>query len=294
MHIFSKTLLAAMGACAAATGALAQQLDPSKTDDSLTITRKIACTTVDGEPATYWWFGKAFSRRQGERDQHLFDVEGMNVRTCASTPDGGFKLVSRELLLYKDKETGEVLVTWDNPWTGETVDVLHVANDPVNGKYGVKSRDGSDYKWSGVISGDVWWQTATVPLFYPNVLGSEYQAEVGPWYHATEMFNFFGTTESLLDPNTTSAAGVEVGWARMSDWLPWMKMSGREGIIYMHTAGKKLGAWDELPDAFKKEIAKHYPKYRNPPPTDDERKNVTSWSYYDQVRKGKETPPKRK
>jgi len=277
-----------------AADAGAEQLDPGKTADALKITRKIACSTVDGEPATYWWFGKAYSRRQGERDIHLFDVEGMNVRACASTPDGGFKLVSRELLMYRDKETGDVLKTWDNPWTGETVDVLHVANDPVNGKYSPKARDGSDYKWSGVISGDVWWQTATVPLYYPNVLGSEYQAEVGPWYHATEMFNFFGPTDSLLDPESTGAEGVEVGWARMSDWLPWMKMSGREGIIYMHTAGKKLGSWDELPTWFKEEIDKNYPKYRNPPPTDDERKNVTSWSYYDAVAKGDEKPPKRK
>ena len=44
----------------------------------------------------------------------------------------GYKLVSREILLYKDPKTGEVLSKWENPWSGETVDVLHVANDPVN------------------------------------------------------------------------------------------------------------------------------------------------------------------
>lgn len=294
MEFSKNAAIAAAALIALTSGAAAQQLDPSKTQDALSITRKIACSTVDGEPATYWWFGKAYSRRQGERDIHLFDVEGMNVRACASTPDGGFKLVSRELLIYKDKETGDVLKTWDNPWTGDTVDVLQVANDPVNGKYSPKSRDGSDYTWSGNVSGDVWWQTATVPLFYPNVLGSAYQAEVGPWYHATEMFNFFGPTASLLDPATTKAEGVEVGWARMSDWLPWMKMSGREGIIYMHTAGKKLGSWDELPEWFKDEIDEHYPEYKNPPPTDDERKNVTSWSYYDAVAKGEVEAPDRK
>ena len=290
-----KTLFAALMACAAfGSAASAQQLDPMKTEDALKITRKIACSTVDGEAATYWWFGKAYSRRQGEKDRHLFNVEGMNIRSCVSSDDGGFRLISRELLMYKDPATDEILKTWDNPWTGETVDVLHVANDPVNGKYSTKTRSGADYTWGGTISGDVWWQTATVPLYYPNPLASEYQAEVGPMYHATEMFNFFGTTESLLDPQTTSAAGVEVGWARMSDWLPWMKMSGREGIIYMHTAGKKLGSWDELPDAFKKDIRKYYPAYETHPPLDDDRPNMTSWKYYDAVAKGEEEAPKRK
>jgi len=284
-------LCAALFAAVMATSSVqAADLDPLKTQDGLTISRKIMCSTVDGEPATYWWFGKAYSRKQGERDVHLFDVEGMNVRACVGTKDG-FNLVSRELLLYKDKNTGEVLKTWENPWTGEEVEVLHVANDPVNGKFRTKARDGSDYKWTGVVSGDVWWWTATVPLYYPNVLGGDYQKEVGPSYHATEMFNFFGDKASLLDPATTSAEGVEVGWARMSDWLPWMNMSGREGIIYMHTAGRKLGNWDELSDTLKAEIKKHYPDYKNPPPLDDERKNMTSWRYFDEVRKGNVDAP---
>lgn len=283
-----------LGGAAMMGAASAQPLDPMNTEDALTITRKIACSTVDGEATTYWWFGKAFSRRQGEKDVHLFDVEGMNVRACVSAPEGGFNLVTRELLFYKDKKTGKVLKTWDNPWTGETVDVLHVANDPVNGKYRPKTRSGEDYTWGGTIKGDVWWQTATVPLYYNNVLASEYQDEVGPYYHATEMFNFFGTTESLLDRSKTKADGVQVGWVRMSSWLPWMKMAGREGVIYMHTAGRKLESWDDLSDTIKDEIKKHYPEYTTHPSLDDDRKNVTSWSYYDQVRKGEVEAPKRK
>ena len=292
--LMKRPLIALIAAGAAAVGAAsAQPLDPMNTEDALTITRKIACSTVDGEPTTFWWHGKAFSRRQGERDTYLFDVEGMNVRACAAVPGGGFNLVSRELLFYKDKETGEVLKTWDNPWTGETVEVLHVANDPVNGKYRPKTRSGGDYTWGGTIKGDVWWQTVTVPLFYNNVLGSEYQDEVGPYYHATEMFNFLGETESLLDRDATTADQVKVGWVRMSDWLPWMKMSGREGVIYMHTAGRKLQSWDELSDTIKEEVRKHYPEYADPPPTDDDRANITSWKYYDQVRKGEVEAPKR-
>lgn len=285
---------AAMTAIAGASATHAAQLDPMKTEDALTISRKIACSTVDGEPAVYWWFGEAYSRRQGERDIHLFDVEGMNVRACVSAPEGGFNLVSRELLLYKDAKTGKVLKTWDNPWTGATVDVVHVANDPVNGKFRPKTRSGEPYVWDGVISGGVWWQTTTVPLYYPNPLASKFQDEIGLYYHATEMFNFFGPVDSLLDPETTSASGVEVGWVRMSDWLPWMKMSGREGVIYMHTAGRKLGSFDELSDLMKKEIKDHYPEYDAPPPLDDARANMTSWKYYLGVAEGEIETPKRK
>ena len=133
-------------------------LDPSDPDDSLTIGRKIGCSTVDGEAITYWWHGKDYSRRQGERDKMLFLVEGMNVRQCTSVNDPdkgeGYKLVSREILLYKDAATGEPLATWDNPWTGETVDVLHVANDPVNFTSYKIGRDGKPATFRGDILGD--------------------------------------------------------------------------------------------------------------------------------------------
>ncbi len=274
----------------------AGQLDINNPDDVMTINRKVQCSTVDGEAITYWWHGKAFSRRQGERDRLLFLVEGMNVRACSTVEDPergkGYKLVSREILLYKDPKTGEVLSTWDNPWTGETVDVLHVANDPVNFSSYITGRDGKPASFGYDVLGDRWWQTNTFPLYYPNPLAGDYQQEIGGTYHATEMFNFLGDTESLLDDELTTAQ-VQVGWVRMSDWLPWMMMNGREGVIYMHTAGRKLDSWDDMSDTMKAEIENHYPEYVAPPPLDDPRRNETSWIYYKKIRDGEREAPKR-
>ena len=276
--------------------AAAQPLNPDDPQDGLTIARKIACSTVDGAPATFWWEGRAYSRRQGERDRLLFNVEGMNVRACVSHthPERGqgYRMVSRELLIYRDPATGEALSTWENPWSGEVVDVLHVANDPVNSANYEIDRSGNPYRWSGKITEGRWRQSITVPLFYPNPLASAYQAEVGGIYHATEMFNFLGDARELLDPQTKTA-GSSIGWVRMSDWLPWMRMAGREGVIYMHTAGLRLSSWDALPDSMKDEIARHYPSYSEPPPLDDDRRNVTSWIYYKRVAEGEEPAPVR-
>ena len=294
-HLIIK-LCAAGLALALPHATAAEALNPEDPLDALQMSRKIMCSTVDGEPTTFWWEGRAYSRRQGERDRHLFDVEGMNTRACVTDvhPERGtgFRLVSRELLIYRDPTTGEALATWENPWTGETVEVLHVANDPVNFAMYEKDRDGGPMRWSGHIEEGLWRQTNTVPLFYPNPLGGAYQAEVGGIYHATEMFNFFGLAEELLDREAVSATS-HVGWARMSDWLPWMKMGGRDGVIYMHTSGLRLSSWDALPDSMKAEIAAHYPIYRKPPPLDDDRRNVTSWIYYQRVREGTEQAPGR-
>lgn len=299
------TKIAALGASVTALAACATvsqaqegaQLDPTDAADSLTIMRKVMCSTIDDQPEVYWWHGMALSRKQGERDKHIFDVEGMNIRACSTIEDEdrgiGLHLVSREILLYKDPETGEVLSTWDNPWTGETVDVLHVANDPVNFKTYVTNRDGTPLKWAGEIGEDgTWWQRSTIPLWYPNPLGGEFQKEVGGTYHATELFNFFGRTDDVLDPSVDSAK-VTVGWSRIADWLPWMNMNGREGMLYMHTAGYKLENFDQLSETMKAEIATNYPEYASAPPSGDPRPNMTSWKYYKGVVDGSITVPDR-
>jgi len=279
------------------TPALARQLDPNNPRDAVTIARKIDCSTEDGEQTTYWWHGKAYSRRQGERDRLLFLVDGMNIRACVSDNDPqrgqGYRLVSRELLIYRDPETGEALKTWTNPFTGEEVEVLHVANDPVNFSFYERLPDGSPLKWEGEISDGQWRRTRVTPLFYPNPLGGSYQQEVGAIYHAVEMSNFMGVAEELLDSQQTATEEVYVGWTRASQWLPWMKMQGREGMIYMHTGGLRLPSFEALPQRMKDEIDRHYPEYRQPPPLDDRRPNVTSWKYYKRVKEGTEVPPQR-
>lgn len=273
-----------------------KMLDLNTAEGAHKAMRKVQCSLIDNEPVTYYWFGKAFSRRMGERDKVLFDVEGMNVRACSTISDPkkgtGYHLVSREILLYKDAKTGEILKTWENPWTGEEVEVMHVANDPVNSKSYVMGRNGKPGKFAGDILGDKWQMNFTIPLFYPNPLASEYQKEIGGTYHATEMFNFLGDLEDLKD-GSKNTADVAVGWARMSDWLPWMNMQGRDGVIYMHTAGRKLDSWDDMPDGMKDEINKHYPEYVAPPPAGDPRKNMTSWKYYKAVKDGDIKLPKR-
>jgi len=246
--------------------------------------RKIQCSLKDGEPVIYWFHGEGFSRVPGERDRKLFNVEGMNIRQCVTVTDSvrgtGWRMVSRELLLYVDPATGELLNEWQNPWTGQKVKVLQTANDPVNQRPSFPiGTDGKAAVWSSTMNGSVWWNTITVPLFYSNPLAGSYQKNVGGFYHATEMFNFFGNIKELLDTKNLNPR-INVGWVRIADWLPWMEMSGRAGGIYIHAAGRKLDSPEQLPAVIQRAITSDYPTYREPPPADDTRENETSWTYY--------------
>ena len=287
MRLFAIISLLTASGLAFAQPEQGQTLDLDTGEGALAAFRKIQCSLNDREPRTYWWHGRAYARVPGERDRLLFRVEGMNIRQCATVQDAekgtGFKLVTREILLYQDPQTGEVLETWKNPWTQEEVEVLHVANDPVNsGPFFPTRPDGKPFPFFATVKEGKWWITSTIPLFYTNALGGNFQEYIGGKYHATEMFNFMGDYEDLVDAEQPSAQ-VHVGWVRMSQWLPWMRMGDRAGVIYMHTAGKKLEDFENMSDTMQGEIAETFPDYAQPPPVDDDRPNETSWTYFKKI-----------
>ncbi len=292
--MFQKAILFFTATILSSSLLTAAEIDISTAEGVAKINRKIQCSLVDNKPITYYWYGNAFGRRLGMSDKLLFKVEGMNVRSCSTVRDKsgnyGWKLVTREILLYKDAKSGAVLRNWVNPYTNEKVEVMHVANDPVNQppQFGL-DRQGKVAKFRGDFMDERWWSTATIPLYYNNALGGDYQQYIGGTYRATEMFNFFGDIKSLLDADNDTA-DVQVGWVRHSDWLPWMKMAGRDGIIYMHSAGKKLKKWEDLSQTMKNEIATNYPKYTTPPPADDQRPNETSWTVFKKIMENRGGP----
>ncbi len=281
------TILTVAMACGIAGSALAaDKLDMSDPDDRFTVWAKLQCRLTADKPVLWWWHGKMYSRRSGEKDRVLFNVQGMNIRNCDYRIDGvrgpGLRSVSREVLLYLDPETNEVLDTWENPFTGETVDVVHVHNDPVNMRSHMWARDengeptgiGDDLMAFDDMLLD---GGGAARLFYKNPLAGEYQDYIGGTYHAMELGAFSANIDQALDPSTDTIDDVMLSWGRVSKWLPWMKMGDREGVVVFNTAGMRLQNWDDIPDVLRNEIEENYPIYREPPPVDDDRPNETSW-----------------
>ena len=279
---------AALVAAVPATRA-AGLLDPAKPEDALLLNRKMSCSLEDGQTVIHWWKGSMLSRVPGERDRVLFNVQGMNIRQCGSFSDPkrgpGFRSVSREVMLYLDPQTNEVLRRWKNPWTGEEVEVIHVANDPVNMRaptfaYGA---DGKPAVFRGSFVKGKAWTSGEAPLWYDNPLAGDYQQYVGNNYHAMEMLNSFTDAKALLDPAVRTLPTVSISWARVSDWIPWMKMGGRTGIIVFTTVGTRVASIEDLSEPLRSELKASYPAYLAPPPLDDARPNETSWTYIKKV-----------
>lgn len=252
---------------------------------ALTWSSKQTCGTTEQGVTRYgMWEGKLYSRIPGEKDRHLFNVVGINTRQCARLSDpargSGFRSVSREIMVYLDPRTNEIIDRWVNPWTGTTVEVIHVANDPVNMRRPTfaLTEDGKPLQVKLRSYGDTLVASNEVPLFYENPLAGPYQEFVGGKYHAMEIFNTFYRAQDFFDDKRVRIGESRISWQRISGLLPWMKMGDRPGLMIFNATGFSTFDAKKIPPALMNVLTTRYPQYLSPPPLDDARPNETTWT----------------
>jgi hypothetical protein len=225
-----------------------------------------------------------YSRIPGEKDRHIFDVVGINTRQCERHKDPvrgeGYRSVSREIMVYLDPATGEIIDQWKNPWTGETVEVIHVANDPVNMRAPSFARDATGKPARVTLRqyGDLLVSSREVPLFYENPLAGAYQDYIGGKYHAMEIFNTFYSAADFLAPKGPRISPSRLAWQRVSGLLPWMRMGDRPGVMIFNATGFSTFDRAQISPKLMQILQTRYPEYLTPPPLGDARPNATTWT----------------
>lgn len=231
-------------------------------------------SSLDGSQTYLAWTGSIYSFVPNEKKKRLFDIVGMSVSRCIENPDNSWEFTSRELTYYLDPNTKEILHKWENPWTGETVTVIHVANNPVEGHF--------KGNFPGQVNGDI--TTFVFDLFptYPNPLAEDPKfKEYSPQqtYQAAELFKLTVPTEDLLNPDAITVSKMFIAWDRIGPWLPWMKMGDRPGNLIYSASGQKVNSFEDLPPLLQEEINTRVPLYKDAAkaPLDED---MTSWIYF--------------
>jgi hypothetical protein len=285
--MFAHVLLPLAGAASALSMGVYAPYDVSDPVSRLRLEMAISCKASQdvNDPIVTGWSGKVMSRREGEPDQHLFDVQGINPRACQIFDDPvrgpGYRAVARELMIFIDPRTGKVLDSWKNPWTGETVDVVHMLNDPASMAAPVYAfnADGTpapvQRPWQDW--GESFIQFDTRGRFSENPMGGAYQQWVGGQYQAME--------STALRVHKSHIAAIKAGknvpaaasLVRLSKWLPWMKMGSREGVIVTAWQGRTFASYDDLPEPLRGLVNTRWPQMKSVPAFDDDRPFVNSW-----------------
>ncbi len=238
---------------------------------------------------------KTFAGFRGLGTTRLLPLEG----------EHGYRRVLREVVFYTDLETGEVLEEMENPFTGEKVRVVPVANDPFNRIIreselsrpsfgGLNTDEKIEAKpfllnWK-LFPGDRLMMERHINLYYPNALDPKtwIRESAGPMNQVTETYVYNLSLADLQNPDLTTVDTTTI-WGRHTPWLPWMLMGQAPGHCLYNVMAASLRSLEEAPDQRIIEyIAKHYPKYLDAP-TEWEEPSLSSLEWY--AREQEPVPP---
>ncbi|MEL7028182.1 MAG: DUF1838 family protein [Pseudomonadota bacterium] len=204
-----------------------------------------------------WYGGKVLGVRPGEKVQELFRFEGFSMARLLPQEDGSYRKVLREVGFYRDIKTNEIMSEYENPYTGETVRVVPIANDPFN--YTISEFFPQPPSYGGLNPEEVpripyilpWSEkadkvllTTDIHLYYPAALQPDKwpRESPGPMVRVSEMFRYVIDRADLMNPDLTSIEYHGV-WNRVTPWLPWMLMDQAPGhCLYVCD----MGAWDSM------------------------------------------------
>ena len=197
-----------------------------------------------GEQKYYWFKGSVMANRPGEKIQDLFGAQGFGVIRLNQREDGVIERMARQIGLFTDLRSGEILTEWHNPFIDETVKVVNVAMEPVHftieqyfpqpPTYGSGNQAEPPPRVPFVLPwyqhGDWLEMQMNLHMAYPNPLQpDEWPREsAGPMALASELFTHHVKAEDMQNPKITSL-DYRGSWSRVTPWLPWMLMGQQPG-----------------------------------------------------------------
>ncbi len=220
--------------------------------------------------------------RPGEAVKPLFGFEVFSTIRVLRQADGSYQRMTKETIFYTDPNTGDILDSWKNPYTGEQVSVVDVANDPYNWVIAATvqppAMPGAINPGQAVPGGKPYllhWMdfgpdyvvlTEDGHAYYKNLLDPQHwpRESAGPMVQSSELFRYFVRRADLEDPAKTHLPH-QGSWVRVQPWLPWMLMGQAPGhVMYDGVFSSSLQLNNYSPQVLARIKAK-YPQYLTAP-----------------------------
>jgi len=245
------------------------------------------------EPQIGAFHGLMYGRIGGARLRPLFGYTGTGVMQSKIDDDGNMWIRGRETGYFTDLASGDILETWNNPWTGETVEVFNFYNPGMGGKLTAQMprfamgaakddatlmNDGTHVDQAGVVPFILPFDTFGDDLMLAWDYAHEYtnpvvrekwpKACTGERISPSEHFTFTMSLDQMMD-RSEDTVRYQAGFSRISQWWPWMRMGEHEyrdevlfGRMFSH---KGLPDCGDVPPKVLAYIEKNCPEYLEVP-----------------------------
>ncbi len=264
-----RSLLGGIGAAGLAASGVTQAqaagheniLDFSKREDRMTALIKMRCSMDDrivmgGVKGLYYGV-------VNNKITPLYGVLAGTVARYKQIDEWRYEGASFEVAYFTEWETGEVMETFDNPYTGETVEVPHTRLGPSKLIIGLDGREipsdsprlaGMDINHRFIpprVEHD------TVVLVEEIRVGTPEDFS-GPQFHYNEVTTYRAQMADLANPDVM-IANDSTHFNGIVSWRPWLKMGDHRGHLFGTATGGRYATVDDYPPYYVEMTNKHHP-----------------------------------
>lgn len=188
------------------------------------------------------YYGDIFAVVPNQDQIGLFSVKG--IAKSQWTPDQeaqSFSYRNHDHGIFCDYETGEVLETYENPFTGETNIPMHYRSGPLTANIAPKKTDGSDYILPWRVTGNQLSVTESGFGSTKNYLDPKDwpKASTGEKLHFNVSSTYIARTEDAFDPSKKSVVADHI-WTFLTPFAPWMLVGDMPGYALWRWVGRKI------------------------------------------------------
>lgn len=254
-----------------------------------------------GKQKYFWFKGYVMGVEPGKRIQNLVGASGFGAIRFEPGENGAIRRMCREIIVYNDLKSGEVLDEWKNPLINETVKVVHVDNDPFNylieeyfpapPSFGGLNKEKAPPRVPFILP---WYQhndqlamEIHIHLAYPSALQPDKwpRESAGPVAQVSEFFAHHVKAADMQNEKLTTL-DYQGTWNRITPWLPWMLMGQRPGQCQYACF---MGTATDLESVLSRPVLdyaeKHYKKYFEAPKVWSDARSLSSLEHYAEQQK---------
>lgn len=283
------------GAAPSLTGPL---IDLTTPDGNVLAMARMTGDTDTARTKHGWYEGRLVGVRPGEAARDLCGIFGMSSqRLTPLEGKPGWLLLQKECGFFTDLATGRVLEKWTNPYTNETLEPFHIANESVSREIEPVVRDsrfydtvaGSEPKqrpfvlpWR--VAGDRAFVEQSVHVWANNPLDPKQwpRESAGERIQVSDMLSYNLRLGDLQDPALTSFE-YWGHWVHHRPWQPWMLMGQAPGHCLYSAFTGSARTPEHVPAHIVATVRERFPSFLVPPT--ERRKSEPSMIRYMRERK---------
>lgn len=227
-----------------------------------------------------WYRGRIMGVAPGGAVRDLLGIKGMSSQRLQRLQDRpGWSLLQKEVGFFFDLASDEVIDDWVNPYSGELVEVMHIANASVSREIEPVVRESKFYDdpqkakdserpfllpWRR--AGDRLFVEQHVHFWARNPLDPAIwvRESSGPMIQVSDMMSFNVRASDVANPELTSLENWG-SWVHVKPWQPWMLMGTAPGHCLYNCFTGSADRLEDIPADIVAAVSERFPDFLVPP-----------------------------